>query len=64
MALLGKLGMDFGVLPGLNTKGYVPPNPEAGNQIPGPPGDKRVNQGKTPPPGSNPDAAGVVISNA
>ena len=64
MALLGKLGMDFGFLPGLNAKGYVPPNPEAQNQIPAPPGDKRVGQGKTPPPGPNPDSAGVVISHA
>ena len=64
MALLNKLGMDFGFLPGLNKGGYVPPNPEANNQIPAPPGDKRVNQGKTPPPGANPDASGVVISNS
>ena len=64
MAILGQLGMDFGFLPGLNQGGYVPNNPNASDNIPGPPPDKRVNNGQPPQAGSNPDAGGVVVSNA
>lgn len=64
MAILNQLGMDFGFLPGLNQKGYIPNNPETANQIPGPPTDKRVQKGQQPQPGPNADQAGVVISNA
>jgi hypothetical protein len=64
MGILNQLGMDFGQIYGLSSSGYVPNNPEANNNIPGPPTDSRVNKGQTPTPGANADQAGVVVSNA
>jgi hypothetical protein len=64
MGILGQLGMDFGSLFGLNAKGYIPNNPETGNNIPAPPTDKRVNQGQQPTPGKNPDQAGIQVVTA
>lgn len=59
MDLLGRLGMDFGFVAGLGQGGYTPPN--AQNPIPGPPTDKRVDQGKVINPPNTGDNLGVVL---